>query len=64
MDVLCQQEQLVKIGVSEQRIEQLEQRADKNDIKIEAIQAFQNKALGYAMAASALASLLVQYFNK
>ena len=52
-----------QIAVLAERISQLERRCDKKDTKIEAIQAFQNKALGYAMAASGVVALAVQYFS-
>ena len=46
------------IAVLQEQVRQLEDRCDKKDIKIEALQAFQNRSLGLAMAASALASLV------
>ena len=51
----------VKIGVLSERVDQLENRCDKKDTKIEALTAFQNRAIGYAMAASAVVTMAFQY---
>lgn len=51
------------LAVIEERVDQLERRCDKKDTKIEALTAFQNKSIGYAMAASAAVALAVQYFG-
>lgn len=53
----------MKIAVLEEKVGQLEARCDKKDLKIEALQAFQNKAIGYAMAASAAVTALMQYLQ-
>lgn len=53
-----------KCAVLHERVTQLERRCDKKDIKIDALQAFQNRALGYAMAASAVAAFAFQYFSQ
>lgn len=49
-----------RIAVLEEQVRQLGARCDKKDVKIEALQAFQNKAIGYAMAASATVSIVMQ----
>lgn len=54
----------IKVAVLEQRIEQLEKRCNDKDRKIEALMAFQNRAIGYAMAASATGTMLAQYAFK
>jgi hypothetical protein len=51
------------LAVLEERVEQLERRCDKKDLKIEVLQAFHNRAIGYSMASSAAVALIVQYFG-
>lgn len=51
------------VAVLKERVTQLERRCDKKDIKIEKLEAFQNRVLGYTMAASAMVSMMFQYFT-
>lgn len=53
-----------EIAVLKEQVAQLNSRCDKKDIKIEALLAFQNKAIGYSMAASAAVAYAVQYLGK
>lgn len=53
----------MKVAVLEEQVKQLKDRCDKKDQKIEALQAFQNRAIGYALAASAAISFMMQYFQ-
>jgi len=50
-----------EIAVIEQRTAQLERRCDDKERKIDALEAFQNRAIGYSMAASFGATLLASY---
>jgi hypothetical protein len=52
-----------EIAVIKERVDQLENRCDKKDVKIEALLEFQNRAIGYAMAASAIVALLFKYLE-
>jgi hypothetical protein len=52
-----------EIAVIKERVDQLEVRCDKKDIKIDALLEFQNRAIGYAMAASAAVALLFKYLD-
>jgi hypothetical protein len=52
-----------EIAVIKERVDQLETRCDRKDIKIEALLEFQNRAIGYAMAASAIVALLFKYLE-
>ena len=52
------------IAVLEERVKQLEVRCDKKDSKIEALQAFQNKAIGYSMLAGTLAAVSVPMVSR
>lgn len=52
------------VATLQEKVRQLESRCDKKDIKIDALMAFQNRAIGYAMASSALVSIGLQYITK
>jgi hypothetical protein len=54
----------VEIAVLKEQVAQLTTRCDKKDHAIEALMAFQNKAIGYSMAASAVVAYAVQYLAK
>ena len=53
-----------KLAVAVERITQLERRCDKKDAKIEALEAFQNKSLGYAAAVAAIMQILGPAISK
>lgn len=54
----------LEIAVLKEQVAQLKDRCDKKDLKIEALLAFQNRAIGYSMAASAIVAYAVQYLVK
>jgi len=51
------------IAEIKQRVKDLERRCDVKEDKLSALEAFQNKAIGYALAASAIATFVAQYLN-
>lgn len=53
----------VDVAVLKEQVQALRERCDKKDLKIEALTAFQNRAIGYAMAASAVVAAGIQYFT-
>lgn len=53
-----------EIAVIEQRTAQLERRCDAKEKKIDALEAFQNRAIGYSMAASFGATLLASFITQ
>lgn len=53
-----------EVAVLASRVSQLEQRCDKKEAKLEALTAFQNRAIGYAMAASAIGTFLAEYVTR
>jgi hypothetical protein len=50
----------VRIAVLEEQVRQLRAGCDTKERKLETLQAFQNKAIGYALAASAAVSIAAQ----